>query len=137
MPEFVIKTYFNPVTADISTKGSRKGKTGEEKLRHIMIKFGQKFSDFFVEYEALFEQCGIDIAETRAFDATVANSVRLPSDNLRKALVRFRKTYVYISERELTKEKCGNNIMKKYKKNVSKIGKKHLNRDWLEKFGTM
>jgi len=84
-----------------------------------MTKFGQKFSDFFVEYENLFDACGVDIAETRAFDATVANSVRLPSDNLRKALVRFRKTYVYISEKELTKEKCGNNIMKKYRKNVS------------------
>lgn len=119
MPEFVIKTYFNPATADISTIGSRKGKKGQEKLRSLMIKFGQKFSDFFVEYENLFEQCGMVIAETRAFDATVANSVRLPTDNLRKALVRFRKTYIYISKQELTKEKCGSAIMTKYLQNVS------------------
>jgi len=121
MPEFVIKTYFNPTTSDIGTKGSRKGAKGQAKLRKVMIKFGEKFSDMFAEYESLFEMCGVKIAETRAFAATVSDSVRYPSDNLRKAIVRFRKTYVYISEQELSKEKCGNTIMNKYSHNKMKM----------------
>ena len=95
-----------------------KGAKGEMKIKKVMQKFEQKFADAFEDYEAIFRACGVDIAETRALADSLANAVRIPTDSLRKAFVRFRKTYVYISEKELSADRCGKDAMKKYKKNV-------------------
>ena len=121
MPEKILETYFVPALADISIKGSRKGQKGQEKINQMKQKFSVRFENFLEEYESIFTECGIEIMETRLFASEIEQQKRLPEDNLRKAIVRFRKVYLYISEKELSAEKCGERLMKKYRANVSTI----------------